>query len=142
MSDAESDYESEYESQEGSEQEIEEEEEAKPEGQEGEDDEDLEEPEMIQIKISNKRIPDTERTSSNILTDYELTRVIGTRAQELSSGNSLPYVEYTEDMTLRDIAIKELKERKIPYIIRRPINLDKLKYEEYKLSDLQILKDI
>ena len=132
MSDAESDYNTEAE-EDITDDELEENEE------EVEDSENESETEIdgVQVKVSHNRIPDDKRKSSNILTDYEITRVIGTRAQEIESGNSMPYVEYVPGMSFIDIARQELIEKKIPYIIRRPTST--ALFEEYKLSDLQIL---
>ncbi len=75
-----------------------------------------------------------DKKSSNRITKYECTKVIGIRAQQLASG--MPAFVNTHRMTnVIDIAIKELKENKIPFIIRRPMQDGK--YEYWKLSELK-----
>lgn len=74
------------------------------------------------------------KISSNRLTKYECTKVIGLRAQQLASG--MPSFVNTHQMTnVIDIAIKELNENKIPFIIRRP--LPDGKFEYWRLSELK-----
>lgn len=71
------------------------------------------------------------------LTKYEKTRVLGQRAKQIESG-SKPFVKV--DKNIIDayvIAQMELKEKKIPFIIRRPLPNGASEY--WKLSDLQLL---
>ena len=56
-----------------------------------------------------------------LLTKYERTRVLGQRAKQINDG-AMPFVKVPEgviDGYL--IALKELEEKKIPFIIRRPL---------------------
>jgi DNA-directed RNA polymerase I, II, and III subunit RPABC2 len=53
------------------------------------------------------------------LTKYERARVLGTRAQQLSNG-AKPMVDIGNLTDVMDIAKKELREHKLPFIIRRP----------------------
>lgn len=130
MSDLESDVDD-YES--GTESEVEEtEEESEQEGEQYNEEE-----AGIQIRKSINRIPDTERITTGTLTIFEMTRVIGTRAQEIAVG-SRPLIEFNENMDPIEIATEELKQRKIPYIIRRLINPSGNKYEEFRVKDLQL----
>lgn len=72
--------------------------------------------------------------TTNYLTKYEITKIIGLRAQQLSVG-AIPFVNI--DTNIKDtiqIACMELHDRKIPYIIRRPLSNDK--YEYWKIKDL------
>ena len=71
------------------------------------------------------------------LTKYEKARIIGKRAMQLSKG-SPPLVDVSGIENPVDIAIKELKERKIPFIIRRP--LPNGSYEDWRLEELRILE--
>ena len=60
------------------------------------------------------------------MTKYEFDQLIGLRTMHLSRG-AIPFVEIPDgftiktNMDLRKIAIKELQEGKLPYIIKRPM---------------------
>jgi DNA-directed RNA polymerase subunit K/omega len=72
-----------------------------------------------------------------LLTKYERTRVLGQRAKQINDG-ATPFVKVPEgviDGYL--IALKELEEKKIPFIIRRP--LPNRGSEYWHLEDLQII---
>lgn len=72
-----------------------------------------------------------------ILTKYERTRVLGQRAKQINDG-AMPFVKVPEgviDGYL--IALKELEEKKIPFIIRRP--LPNRGSEYWHLEDLQVI---
>lgn len=72
-----------------------------------------------------------------ILTKYERTRVLGQRAKQINDG-AMPFIKVPEgviDGYL--IAQKELEEKKIPFIIRRP--LPNRGSEYWHLEDLQII---
>jgi DNA-directed RNA polymerase I, II, and III subunit RPABC2 len=72
-----------------------------------------------------------------LLTKYERTRVLGQRAKQINDG-AMPFVKVPEgviDGYL--IALKELEEKKIPFIIRRPMPNRGSEY--WHLEDLQII---
>lgn len=72
-----------------------------------------------------------------ILTKYEKARILGERAKQLNSG-AKPFVAVDE--TVIDgylIAVKELEEKTIPFIIRRPLPSGACEY--WKLKDLELL---
>tara|TARA_B100000424_G_C22910988_1_gene484638 strand:- start:730 stop:1404 length:675 start_codon:yes stop_codon:yes gene_type:complete len=72
-----------------------------------------------------------------ILTKYEKTRILGIRIKQLNNG-ALPYVKTAEDILDNYIiAERELKEKKIPFIIQRPLPNNTFEY--WKLEDLEIL---
>ena len=72
------------------------------------------------------------KTSPN-LTKYERTRVLSDRAQQISDG-SKPLIKNPERFTTAYvIALEELKNEKIPYIIKRPYSNG---FEYWKLEDL------
>jgi len=78
----------------------------------------------------------SKNTLSNILTKYEKTKVIFERMQMISNG-SLPYILNSEKYdSIYDIVLEELKQKKIPFIIKRTIN-DRDEY--LKLEDYIIL---
>lgn len=71
------------------------------------------------------------------LTQYERTKIIGMRANQLSKG-SVPFIAVPKYVTdVRDIARLELEQRRLPYIIKRP--LPNGTYEYWRLADLLIL---
>jgi len=72
-----------------------------------------------------------------MLTRYEKARILGERTKQINSG-AKPFVKVDE--TIVDgylIALKELEEKKIPFIIKRPMPNGGCEY--WKLSDLEIL---
>jgi DNA-directed RNA polymerase subunit K/omega len=72
-----------------------------------------------------------------ILTKYEKTRILGQRAKQINNG-AKPFVSVppsTIDGYL--VALEELKQKKIPFIIRRP--LPNKGFEYWSISDLEIL---
>ena len=71
--------------------------------------------------------------SSLYLNKYEVTKILSKRCEQLENG-SLPLIsDYSMYNNVYDIAVVELKEKKIPFILKRLINN---KYEYWKLSDL------
>jgi DNA-directed RNA polymerase I, II, and III subunit RPABC2 len=79
----------------------------------------------------------TQRMTIPFLTKYEKARIIGKRAMQISKG-SPPLVEIGDLESPIDIAKKELMERKIPFIIRRP--LPDGSYEDWRVDELRILE--
>lgn len=72
-----------------------------------------------------------------ILTRYEKARALGERSKQINSG-AKPFVKVDE--TIIDgylIALKELEEKKLPFIIKRPLPNGGCEY--WKLSDLEVL---
>jgi DNA-directed RNA polymerase I, II, and III subunit RPABC2 len=81
------------------------------------------------------------RHSRPFLTKYEFNQIIGLRTTHLSKGAPI-LLELTEDykiksnMDLREIALKELLEGKLPYIVKR--RMPNGKYEQWKLAELDL----
>lgn len=71
------------------------------------------------------------------LTKYEKARILGERSKQLNSGaqSFIPVDEGMLDGYL--IALKELEQKKIPFIIKRPLPNGGCEY--WKLKDLEIL---
>jgi DNA-directed RNA polymerase subunit K/omega len=70
------------------------------------------------------------------LDKYEKTAVISERAQQLANGGQ-PLLKNPESYnTVYEIALEELRQKKIPYIIHRPSANGS---EYWKLADLKIL---
>tara|TARA_B110000858_G_scaffold194773_2_gene249827 strand:- start:740 stop:1474 length:735 start_codon:yes stop_codon:yes gene_type:complete len=73
----------------------------------------------------------------SIMTKYEKTRILGIRTKQLNNGN-IPYVSVDEGLNNNYlIALKELNEKRLPFIIKRPMPNNKFEY--WKLTDLEIL---
>lgn len=71
------------------------------------------------------------------LTNFERTKIIGLRANQISRG-STPFIDVPRHITdVRDIARLELEQKRLPYIIKRP--LPNGKFEYWRLIDLIIL---
>jgi DNA-directed RNA polymerase subunit K/omega len=89
------------------------------------------------IRDKNNIIIDELHKTLPILTKYEKTRILGIRVKQLNNG-ALPYIKIAEDLLDSFIiAEKELKEKKIPFIIQRPLPNNTFEY--WKLEDLEIL---
>jgi len=82
-----------------------------------------------------KMISSKERKTIPFLTKYEKARIVGKRAEQISKG-APPLVEVGNLENPIDIAMKELRERKIPYIIRRP--LPNGTFEDWRVEELRI----
>jgi DNA-directed RNA polymerase I, II, and III subunit RPABC2 len=79
---------------------------------------------------------DPNHKSVPFLTQYERTKIIGMRANQLSQG-ARPYIDVPEYMTdVGEIARLELKERRLPFLVRRP--MPDGSHEYWRLSDLII----
>jgi DNA-directed RNA polymerase subunit K/omega len=71
------------------------------------------------------------------LTKYEKARILGERAKQINAGGT-PFIQVEQSMIDGYlIAMKELEEKKIPFIIKRPIPNGGCEY--WKLKDLEIL---
>jgi len=77
-----------------------------------------------------------QKKTINKLTKYERTKILGIRAEQLASGMP-PLVNIGNEIDIIKIAEMELKERKIPFIIKRP--LPNKGNEYWKLEDLAYL---
>jgi DNA-directed RNA polymerase subunit K/omega len=70
------------------------------------------------------------------LTKYEKTKVLSERTQQLCNGAD-SFLKNPESYPCVDeIALEELRQGKIPFIIRRPVSNH---YEYWKLEDLEIV---
>ena len=71
------------------------------------------------------------------LTNFERTKIIGLRANQISRG-SVPFVSVPKHITdVRDIARLELEQKRLPYLVKRP--LPNGTFEYWRLCDLLIL---
>ena len=94
---------------------------------------------LTSIEDSNKfyKIYNSENNNiSNILNKYERTKIIFERYQMIANG-SKPFISNPEKYdNIYDIVLEELKQKKIPFIIKRYIDG---KYEYLKLQDFVVL---
>ena len=68
------------------------------------------------------------------LTNFERTKIIGLRANQISKG-SVPFIVVPPHVTdVRDIARLELEQKRLPYIVKRP--LPNGTFEYWRLTDL------
>ena len=89
------------------------------------------------VRDSNGVVIDPLHKTLSFVTRYERARVIGERAKQINSG-AVPFVEVDDNVIDGYlIALKEFEEKKIPFIIKRPIPNGGCEY--WKLSDLEIL---
>ena len=89
------------------------------------------------IRDKDNIIVDKLHKTIPILTKYEKTRILGIRIKQLNNGSN-PYIKVAENILDNFlIAKKELEEKKIPFIIQRPLPNNTFEY--WKLQDLEIL---
>jgi len=90
---------------------------------------------LVIVRGEDGAIQDPHHTTVPYLTKYERARVVGMRVTQLNTG-APPFVETTHMDSLL-IAEKELFEKKLPFIIRRPI--PNKSPEFWRLCDLELL---
>lgn len=71
-----------------------------------------------------------------ILSKYEKTRILSERTQQLANGSSSYLKNPDSYNTIYDIALEELKQNKIPFIIKRELANN---VELWKLEDLKVV---
>ena len=89
------------------------------------------------VRNEENMIVDPFHKTVPFLTKYEKARILGERAKQLNAGGK-PFVNV--DPSILDgylIAEKELNEKKLPFIIKRPITNGACEY--WKIEDLEIL---
>jgi len=89
------------------------------------------------IRDDKNNIIDDLHTTIPYLTKYERTRILGQRAKQINTGAKV-FVKVPEKVIDGySIAELELKEKRIPFIIRRPIPGGGCEY--WKLKDLEVI---
>jgi DNA-directed RNA polymerase subunit K/omega len=91
--------------------------------------------ELVENNISDD-IPTVEndkRISRNLLTSYEMVRILGERQKQLTMG-AKPMIVHDKSLTYENIAVEELILNVIPFKIRRYI------HNHYELWDVNELK--
>jgi DNA-directed RNA polymerase subunit K/omega len=100
--------------------------------------------ESVIQKLPLKSVPpfseediDKNHKSQPFLTQYEKTRILGFRTNQLAQG-AKPFVAVPEYMkSTLEIARLELEQRRLPFLVKRPMPDGTFEY--WKLSDLLIL---
>lgn len=95
--------------------------------------------EQVLPKIDATALPtgDSAHRTYPFLTVFERTKIIGLRANQLSKG-SAPFIIVPKYVTdVREIARMELDQKRLPFIIKRP--LPNGTFEYWRLSDLLLL---
>jgi len=99
--------------------------------------------EQVIPKIALQIVPpggtkaDNNHRTYPFLTKFERTKIIGLRANQLSKG-AAAFISVPKHITdVRDIARLELDQKRLPYIIKRP--LPNGLFEYWRLADLLIL---
>jgi DNA-directed RNA polymerase subunit K/omega len=89
------------------------------------------------IRDKNNNIIDPLHKTVPFLTKYEKTRIIGQRAKQINSG-AKPFVNVPQHIIDGNIIAElELKQKKIPFIIRRPIPGGGSEY--WNVKDLELI---
>lgn len=74
---------------------------------------------LLEIQMHMHTRP-SDRTTAPYLTKFEKARLIGIRAAHINAGSPV-MIDVRGEMTSIEIAEEELKQRKVPYIIVRPL---------------------
>tara|TARA_B110000858_G_scaffold144204_2_gene163762 strand:- start:2066 stop:2413 length:348 start_codon:yes stop_codon:yes gene_type:complete len=97
-------------------------------------------PKVISLSDTYNKVNET-KISKPIMTKYEFNQIISQRTTMLAHG-AIPLVDVSNykiksNIELREISLKELKEGRIPFIIKRP--LPNNKFELYRVKDLDLV---
>jgi DNA-directed RNA polymerase I, II, and III subunit RPABC2 len=89
------------------------------------------------VRDDNGNIIDLFHKTIPVLTKYEKSRILGERAKQINAGGK-PFIEVEQNVIDGYlIALKELEEKKIPFIVKRPLPNGGCEY--WKLKDLETL---
>ena len=90
------------------------------------------------VKDKNGNIVDPFHKTIPIMTKYEKAKIIGIRAQQINSGSE-PFIQVDNNMIDGlTIANDELLQKKIPFIVRRPLPNGSSEY--WNINDLELLE--
>ena len=89
------------------------------------------------VRDPNGKIIDSLHQTFSFMSKYERARIIGLRAKQINNGAE-PFIHVSAEMIDGfTIAKKELEEKKIPFIIRRPLPNGASEY--WKVDDLELI---
>ena len=86
---------------------------------------------ILSDKETKKFINEDEKKTLPFLSKYEKAKILGLRIQQLSSG-AKPMIDTKGLKSNLEIAEKELKMKKIPFIIKRRLPNEKFEYWDIK----------
>ena len=87
--------------------------------------------------VSAAAASDPYHQSQPFLTQFEKTKILGFRTNQLAQG-ARPFVTVPEHVTsVLEIARLELEQRRLPYIIKRPITDGTFEY--WRLTDMMVI---
>jgi len=98
----------------------------------------------IREYINDKSRP---RYSNNIISKYEFNQIISLRTMHLSKG-AMPLVELPDDfrvtsnMELRAVALRELQEGRLPYLIKRTMPNGTIEYRTLAEMDFSAVRHL
>ena len=106
------------------------------------DDDDKNTNEETSFKITSyndilNTIQNNKKKTFPVLTKFEKTKIMGVRIQQLTNG-SKSTIDTSNLHSIKKIVEEELKQRKIPFIIRR--FLPNSTYEDWKLEEFEIIE--
>lgn len=98
--------------------------------------------EIEEDKKKSTQFGKREKQTNPYLTKYEFTKIIGVRAEQLLYG-AQQLVKSKETNPLK-IAVEELKQRRLPFIVRRKIyqKTNKISYEDWSIEEFKNLDDL
>jgi len=85
-------------------------------------------------KIPFTKVVGDDRITDRYLTFFEVSRIIGTRAQQFNKG-AIPLIKGVEGLTNVQMAFVEMMAKMTPCIVRR--HLPNKKYEDWELHELE-----
>jgi DNA-directed RNA polymerase subunit K/omega len=89
------------------------------------------------VRDAKGRICDPMHTTAPFLTKYERARIVGARAEQLDRG-AIPMIKLDpEIINGRVIAQMELEQKKIPFVLARPLPNGKTEY--WRIEDLEVM---
>ena len=92
---------------------------------------------LVQLKEVVPSGGDAHHTSQPFLSNYEKTKILSFRSNQLAQG-ARPYITVPDHMTnVLEIAKLELNQRRLPYIVKRP--MPDRTFEYWRLSDLMLI---
>ena len=115
--------------------------------EESSDDEEIDQESLIlsnieDINIFRKNYESLKKNykTSKFLNKYEITNILSTRSTQIEKGSTPLISNYEIYRNPYDIAYQELKEKKIPFILKRVISNsnNKIEFEYWKLEDLNL----
>jgi DNA-directed RNA polymerase subunit K/omega len=91
---------------------------------------------IIDVDIDIETYDKNKNITKPILNKYEKATVMIMRCEQINSG-SMPYIkEYEKYNTIEEIVEEELKQKKIPFIIKRSIINS---YDYWKLHEMDLI---